>query len=410
MDKTSKKVPGTKGKNRKKKKAESVGIIVHDIDLMNKKELRYYISRLQQELKQIQNDCNLNSDVKNRLASFVTQEQDISLERKHCLTAKDFKTIDTIREFEDSLKNFRLKSEYNKLRNHEQQVLQSFTGFLNKTSDKLLKDKLERNQDAERFSAVESLLSEIVTMDMIAGDLFGNFKNWSKELSFEHVLKCRDAMLQFNAIKQRILNSIWKFDFSDEKPVSVEIEKLQFYFNELHEDNVKALKNWQEKVVFLEDQLEKVYSDLNKALNLNAELKKQKCLLNTAASKSKQEGLNNELHIKGSTYLEIDKVAILNLELKNKLKNIEEERMNLKNKFLSNVRKIHRIAEFKSFVAEEIMRLGLAMKEGETCDANKSSDLDIMNNRKTKQDSEKSYRLIKMSCFNSDTLFVPPVF
>ncbi|GBM81009.1 hypothetical protein AVEN_138281-1 [Araneus ventricosus] len=217
-------------------------------------------------------------------------------------------------------------------------------------------------------------------------------------------------MLQFNAIKQRILNSIWKFDFSDEKPVSVEIEKLQFYFNELHEDNVKALKNWQEKVVFLEDQLEKVYSDLNKALNLNAELKKQKCLLNTAASKSKQEGLNNELHIKGSTYLEIDKVAILNLELKNKLKNIEEERMNLKNKFLSNVRKIHRIAEFKSFVAEEIMRLGLAMKEGETCDANKSSDLDIMNNRKTKQDSEKSYRLIKMSCFNSDTLFVPPVF
>lgn len=411
MDEANEKISRSKSNTGKKEKGDDFGIIVHDIDLMNKTELRYYISRLEDELKQTRNDCSLSCDAKNKLASLVTQVQDIYFEKKHCLTAEDFKANDTIHGCEDCLKTFRFKTEYNELRKHEQQALQSFTYFLNDTSDKLIKSKLERNQAAQRFSAVEGLLSEIVTMDMIVCDLFGNYKNLSREISFEHVLRCRDAMQKFNAIKKRILNSIWDYDFCKEEPISIEIEKLQFYFNEVHEDNVKSIQKRREKVAFLQDQCEKVVSDLNKALNLNAELEKQNISLNMEASESKPEILNKRHFIDELTDIDIDNLAVLNLELKNKFKSLEEESLNTKNKFLYNVRKIYRIAEFKSFVIEEIIRLGLVIKEAEISDTKDTcSHLELKTNVKTKQSPEKNYRLLKMSCVGPNTMFVPPVF
>ncbi|GIY19789.1 uncharacterized protein CDAR_365691 [Caerostris darwini] len=234
------------------------------------------------------------------------------------------------------------------------------TKNLIKTSNNLLKNEKPKDyQDNERAVAIERLLSDIATMDVVACDLFGNFRNWSGDVSFELVLKCRDAMQSFNIIKQRILNSIWSFDVSDKESISDEIEKLQYYFNELHSDNVKSIQNWREKLMSLQDRLEKVQSDLNKALHLNSKLSKQF----VSPDHEQIETADTELPVEKIGNHEFDKIAFLNIELKEKLKKAEIENKDIKNKLISNVREIYQIAEFKAFVAEDILRLGLAINE-----------------------------------------------
>ncbi|GIY85838.1 uncharacterized protein CEXT_466181 [Caerostris extrusa] len=181
---------------------------VHDIDLMSRKDLVYYVTKLEKELEEVLEDFN--------------------------------------------------RSSYNGKKT-------SFFLNLIKTSNNLLENEKPKDyQDHERAVAIERLLSDIVTMDVVACDLFGNFRN------------CK------------------QFDSLDNEQI---------------------------------------------------------------------ETIDTELPVEKIRNHEFDKIAFLNIELKEKLKKAEIENKDIKNKLISNVREIYQIAEFKAFVAEDILRLGLAINE-----------------------------------------------
>ncbi|GFU19704.1 uncharacterized protein NPIL_45001 [Nephila pilipes] len=347
-----------------KKKNKALRIKVHDVDHMTKNELEYYILMLKQELDQVQSECNFSINYRKKLDFSLTQERSKYLRNKEIHTSKDFELLHVTHETEERLRDSRQISAFSCLKNQEQKVFKNITEYLNMIQDNLLKSsKREKIIEKERIVDDKNLLSKIASADLIAYDLFANYKNWSDDIFFEHILKFRDSMQSFNAIKQRILNSIWNLNLGDQEPVSEETEQLQYYFNELHQDNLKTLQMWRKKVECHQEKLEKVTLDLNKALSLYAENKSNKNTLQIQSPSPEPRKLHFKFSMHTSKNLEMDKIVILNFELTNKLKTLKAEREKLRNKFILNVRKIYRNAEFKALVAEEILRIGVEGKQ-----------------------------------------------
>ncbi|GFQ74385.1 bardet-Biedl syndrome 7 protein homolog [Trichonephila clavata] len=342
-------------KKLKMKKKKKGPLKVHDIDQMTKKEMKYYISKLKHELEQVQLECNFEIGYRKKLHSFLIQDQSQYLKSKEIHTAKDFELLRVTQETNQRFRESRQKLALKDLESREPKILKNFTDYLHVFHDNLLNKPQRRiNFDREKVDE-ERLLSKIASMDLVASHLLDSYKEWSDDIIFEHILKFRDAMQSFNAIRQRILNSIWDTNLGGREPVSVEIEKMQYYFNERHLDNLKTLQVWQRKVDFFQAKLEKVTIDLNKTLNLNSESKTNQNQLripNPGQKKIRSKFLSNR-----SEDSEIDELNVENFELREKFKKLKEEKEKLRDKFILNMRKIYQIAEFKAYVAEEILRI-----------------------------------------------------
>ncbi|GFW53616.1 uncharacterized protein TNCV_4815201 [Trichonephila clavipes] len=356
-------------KKLKMKKKKERHLKVHDIDRMTKKEMAHYISKLKHELEQVQLECNFEIGYRKKLNSFLIQDESQYLKRKEIHTAKDFELLRVTQETDLRFRESRQKLALKDLESREPKILKNFTDYLHVFHDNLLmKNQSGILLDREKVDE-QRLLSKIASMDLVASHLFDSYKEWSDDIIFEHILKFRDAMQSFNAIKQRILNSIWDTNLGGREPISVEIEKMQYYFNERHLDNLKTLQVWQKKVDFFQTKLEKVTLDLNKALNLNTESKiiqNQVRIPNPEYKKVRYKFLSNR-----SEDSEIDELSVSNFELTEKFTKLKAEKENLRNKFILNMRKIYQIAEFKAYVAEEILRIGLAIKNIQTLPENK---------------------------------------
>ncbi|GFY59270.1 uncharacterized protein TNIN_481031 [Trichonephila inaurata madagascariensis] len=356
-------------KKLKMKKKKKGPLKIHDIDRMTKKEMAHYISQLKHELEQVQLECNFEIGYKKKRTSFLIQDESQYLKHKEIHTAKDFELLRVTQETDQRFRESRQKLVLKDLESREPKLLKNFTDYLHVFHDNLLmKNQSGMLIDREKVDE-QRLLSKIASMDLVASRLFDRYKEWSDDIIFEHILKFRDAMQSFNAIKQRILNSIWDTNLGGREPVSVETEKMQYYFNERHLDNLKTLHVWQKKVDFFQTKLEKVTLDLNKASNLNTESKinqNQVRIPNPEYKKVRYKFLSNR-----SEDSEIDELNVSNFELTEKFKKLKAEKENMKNKFILNMRKIYQIAEFKAYVAEEILRLGLAIKNIQTLPENK---------------------------------------
>ncbi|KAG8196582.1 hypothetical protein JTE90_014143 [Oedothorax gibbosus] len=321
-------------------------------------ELWLYISSLEDQLRNIQKESDLNFFKQNRFALFADQQRDRYLHSKNLLVAKEFECLDSKEKLKTDLKE--IKQESQCLGYKYEDIVQQGLESVDEVSRRILRRRSVNKviQNKERLLREENFFYELAKRDAIHNELFDEIKQCSYEEELnENSSKFYSEMYNFSTSKQEILKDKWSFDKSTE--TDFEIEKLQDYFCGLNEEIKKALERRRDEIATLKREKEMLLSEFQKSMKKNAEeqsLKKQESP-NIRFSFNRQTDSNSSFHLpkqQSGTYIE--NLLLQNYELSNRLKTAETENKDLKMQFWSAYRKIHQDASVKVFVLEEILR------------------------------------------------------
>lgn len=321
-------------------------------DKLVQEELRLYISSLEDQLRKIQNESDMNFLRQSRFALFLEQQQDRYLQTNNLLAAKEFESLDS---------KDKLKADLKRIQQENQCVGLDYKGIIEQGLESV--DELSRKiegrmsvnktvQDNERLLGEENFFLELAKRDAINNEFFGDVKKlpYEKKLS-ENSSKFCDEMYNFSSDKQEILKDIWNFDKSTES--DPEIERLLDYFRGLGEEIKKALEKKRDEIAALKKEKEMQMSELKKFLKKNAELEKIEEPKKKFSFKRQTES-NTYCHLSSEKQwdADFDNLLLQNYELSNRLKTAETENEDLKEQFWSAYRKIHQDASFEAFLWE----------------------------------------------------------
>ncbi|GFQ97670.1 uncharacterized protein TNCT_503931 [Trichonephila clavata] len=344
-----------------KKKPNDTMVGVYDVEIMNEVELKQYITALKEESERMKEAFTEHQRNKRELEILLKNTQEDILERYEVLIQKELELQQLICESSDILKA-----------EDENQVIEDLGR--NEKMYKTVVDNFIEAQTAEMcqlgddVSLTESLQYRKRQVDdmhfshmMISADMKENSEEeWTRIIDMRKKSlekfskgfnqKYHTKKLEFLDEKINILTEVYEGTIKEDyhkNPTAVQAERMALYFKELFWKNIKATTNLKVKLENLEKELSKLKMSLREAKEENDELLKQ-----TEDQKGEWPEFEHSMDSEDKI---LDAVTFENDTLKEKLRQVTEERDNLKHKFISSMRKIYEKANFSSFLAEQML-------------------------------------------------------
>ncbi|XP_042902116.1 uncharacterized protein [Parasteatoda tepidariorum] len=402
-------------KHKSKKKDKSYQI--HDINFMSRTELKSHISNLESEMRKMRIDLRIHTMHNSNLSSFLSEKQEDYFFAIQSSATTGRQVIDSVEKLKHRLKEANMKTEFLKLRQNREHNLEQHNKYLSILIgyDKDMVKKKER-RNVERKFEEDQCLSMMATKYMADHDFFSKFDKLPQALTFSQVSKIRKSLQDCSVAKKHIQDRCNIYSLHDQSfegfPTNV-ASKMKDYFHDLSHYSIKAIRILEAKVNELQEKFWCITRAINKALEENKNIKeRQNRDLELERSRIiKQNRSNAEL--KNST--ELDKLLLRNEELTQELGKSKTGFKNLKSLFLSSVSKFYEKAEYRAFVAEEILQVALAIEKYK-------SDVTVIEREQTngelghfsltpnRQNLTERLTKLKLKIQNSNTLFIPPQF
>ncbi|GIX76754.1 uncharacterized protein CDAR_20871 [Caerostris darwini] len=347
----------------KKKKPDSVQVGIYNVDLMNEEELKVYIEALKQESERTKTVFINHQKQKKELEDLLKNTQEDILDRYEILIQKEIEVQHLLCHSNDVMKEegrhqMIMEIESNKdLASH---MLDNFTEvqmtkMFQRDSRAGKKDNLQdRAREVDHIKFLDKLVTENLEEETEEKGILmreERKKNMGK-VSEDFVESYHITKSEFLDDKTNELTNIWEEDMDNfhNNPLADQSEKMSFYFKELFWKNITASVNLKIKETSLEKELNKLQ------MLLRVAEREHKELLATV----QQPDLSPQVD---TTFLEtknldderLNYLIFENDTLKEKLRQITEERDVLKNRFLSTMRGIYQKADFANFLAEQMI-------------------------------------------------------
>ncbi|GFU10060.1 uncharacterized protein NPIL_22541 [Nephila pilipes] len=345
-----------------KNKPDSSMVGVYDIEIMNEDELKQYIQALKEESVRMKEAFTEHQRDKRELQILLKNTQEDILNRYEVLIQKELELQQLLCESSDTLKTEEENQLINDLGRNEKLVNALFDNFTEAQAVEMFQlgdvASLEENfQFNKRVVDDIHLAHKLISADIEEKNeeewtrLMEMRKNSLERVSLEFNNDYHSKKLEFFDEKINTLTGVWEGSTKEDyhkNPAAEQAEKMSLYFKEIFWKNIKASANLKAKLENLEKELCKLKMSLRDAQKENTELLK-------ATEEQKLEESTNTFSCNMDVDKRLDAVTFENDTLKEKLKQVTEERDNLRRRFISSMRKIYEKASFSSFLSEQML-------------------------------------------------------
>ncbi|GIX76757.1 uncharacterized protein CDAR_20881 [Caerostris darwini] len=337
---------------------------IYKVDLMTDKELKDYIKVLKEE-SEIMETFLIDPQSKNMaLQNCLDNTETVALIEYGKFIQKEIALQQLLSETNESFKDeekrqFMLEFESNQ--ELARNVLCNFEKVQETSAIQLEESDCNRVNLNDRDKHVENInfLKKVVEADLKEqtheewDTLMTKRRDALEKVSTEFCKKYHNMQLDFVDDKLKVLASSWDDALiKNFKGNGNAVSKMNLYFKEIFLKNIKTSVNLKNKLRNLEKELRRVNNLFKDAKEKNKEL------LNIVQNRDRGRGPPCDAGIVRAENLDmkrLDELIFKNNIMTGKLRQITEERDDIKRKYIAQIRRIYHKADFKSYLTEQML-------------------------------------------------------